>query len=85
MGVARAKIPFWILLNAFIDDNFLEIDTHYSQEAIPQDAKILNGGYDEETSTFFIDFEHPDFEDFEDFEIKPTIYYEDELFSQGEK
>jgi hypothetical protein len=80
MGVARAYIKFDTLLNAFVKDNFLEMETSYCK-AIPQDAEILNGGYDEKTARFFVDFEHPDFEDYEDFEVKPQLYYIDELFT----
>ena len=82
MGVIRAKIKFWLLSNAFIEDNFLYVETRLGK-AIPQNAKLLGGGYDKKDDTFFIDFEHPDIENSEEFEIQPEIYYRDELAIQS--
>lgn len=82
MGVARAKMKFGILVNAFLEDNFLDLYTSHAKRTIPRDAEILNGGYDEDSCMFFVDFEHPDFEDFEEFEVEPDLYYIGELASQ---
>lgn len=84
MGVARAYIKFDVLVNAFVDDNFLSLENNYG-DSIPQDAEILNGGYDEKSARFFVDFEHPKFRDFQEIEVQPDLRFESELFTSSEK
>lgn len=72
MGVGRAYIDFENLVKAFMEDNFLDVEVW---RGIPSDAEILNGGYDMEKRAWYVDFEHPDYEDFEKLEIRLIKYF----------
>lgn len=67
MGIARAKVGLVYLAQLFTDDGYL--NCFIVAQGIPEDAEIINGEYDPTTGDFYIDFEHPDFKDFEDFDI----------------
>jgi len=72
MGVARAYIDFDNLLPVFVEDCSVDLEAWLG---IPQDAEILNGGYSEKRHAWFVDFEHPDYNDFDEFDVKLTGYY----------
>lgn len=72
MGVARAYIDFETLLTAFVEGHSLDLE---AQSGIPSDAEILNGGYSEKKRAWFVDFEHPNFKDYEEIDVELTGFF----------
>lgn len=66
MGIARAKIGLEYLKNMFTEER---LNFFFVAQGIPKDAELINGEYDPISGNFHIDFEHPDFEDFENLDI----------------
>lgn len=86
MGVARAHIDFENLLAVFVSDCSISLE---AWQGIPSDAKILNGGYSEEKRAWYVDFEHPDFKDFDEIDVILQGYFMDVVgnnhINKGEK